>query len=310
MFMGTPDISAICLKKLIDNGENIVGVVTGKDKPKGRGYVMTPSPVKVIAESRGIPVYQPETLKRENFEEQLNKINPDIIIVVAYGKILPEYVIHYPKYGCINVHVSLLPKYRGAAPMQRAIINGDKYTGVTIMYMDEGLDTGDIIISEKFEIHDTDNFETVHDKSAEIGGRLLCKVLLMIENGNAPREKQSEGFSYAAKITKEDCKIDFNKTTREIDCLIRGLSPIPLAYTNTPDGKMLKIVSARPTMGKGTPGEVIEADGRDSGNGIVVATKDGAVSLLTIVPEGKGKMSAADFVRGRKINKGDILGCI
>ncbi len=310
LFMGTPDIAATCLDGLASAGCEVVGAVTGEDKPRGRGYIMTPPPVKVVAERYSIPVYQPKTLRDGSFLETLSKINPDIIIVVAYGKILPREIIEYPKYGCVNLHVSLLPKYRGAAPMQRAIMNGDTETGVTLMRMDEGLDTGDIIATERFPITHTDNFESIHDKSAEIGTRLLVKILPDIENGTATYTPQGEGFTYAAKIEKEDRVIDFSKTTGEIDCLIRGLSPIPLAYTYLPDGRMMKVVSATPARGKGRAGEVIELDSKDNGRGIVVATADSAISLLCVVPEGKGRMSAADFIRGRKLNEGDKLGCI
>lgn len=308
--MGTPEISAVCLEAIIDDGFDVIGAVTGEDKPRGRGYIMTPSAVKVCAQKHGIPVFQPKTLRDDAFTELLNEIKPDIIAVVAYGKILPPSVIHFPTLGCVNIHVSLLPKYRGAAPMQRAIINGDKYTGVTAMYMDEGLDTGDIIESEQFPILDSDNFESIHDRSAEAGGKLLCRVLRLIGDGRAQRRKQGDDFTYAAKIEKSDCMIDFSKTSHETDCLIRGLSPIPLAFTKTPDGKLLKVISAHPVSGKGNPGEVIRLDDKNGGEGIVVATADGAIALTSVIPEGKGKMSAADFIRGRKIKIGDILKCI
>ncbi|MDY3846616.1 MAG: methionyl-tRNA formyltransferase [Eubacteriales bacterium] len=310
LFMGTPEISAVCLRALADNGFEVIGAVTGEDKPRGRGYIMTPSAVKVTANEHDIPVFQPKTLRDEAFSNILFELRPDIIVVVAYGKILPPSVIHFPPLGCVNLHVSLLPKYRGAAPMQRAIINGDRYTGVTAMYMDEGLDTGDIIEAEKFPILDNDNFESIHDRSADVGSKLLCRVLRLIERGEATRTKQGDDFTYAAKIEKSDCIVDFNKTSHDIDCLIRGLSPIPLAFTRTPDGKLLKIVSASPTHGHGEAGEVIRLDDKNGGEGIVVATSDGAIAIKTVVPEGKGKMSSADFIRGRKIKIGDILRCI
>lgn len=309
LFMGTPDIAATCLDTLVRAGCDVVGAVTGEDKPRGRGYVMTPPPVKVTAEKYEIPVYQPKTLRDGEFFKTLTEIAPDIIIVVAYGKILPSDIINYPRYGCVNLHVSLLPKYRGAAPMQRAIMNGDRETGVTLMRMDEGLDTGDIIACERFAISDTDNFEDIHDRSAEIGAALLVKTLPTIEDGTAVYTPQADDFTYAAKIEKADRVIDFSKTTREIDCQIRGLSPIPLAYTVLPDGRMLKVVSAAPAKGHGNVGEVIELDDKSGGKGIVVATADSAISLLCVVPEGKGKMSAQDFIRGRKISKGDIFKC-
>ena len=177
MFMGTPQISAICLRTLVEGGVNVTSVVTGKDKPRGRGNVMTPTATKVVAEEFGIPTYTPDSLRTEEFSALLAELAPDLIVVVAYGKILPLNVIEYPKYGCINLHVSLLPKYRGAAPMQRAIMEGEKETGVTIMYMAEGLDTGDIISVEKFPILPEDDFEAIHDRSAEVGGKLLSETI-------------------------------------------------------------------------------------------------------------------------------------
>ena len=306
MFMGTPEISAICLKRLIDDGHNVSAVVTREDKPRGRGNVMTPTPTKVLAIENSIPVFEPKTLRDESFLKILEEINPELIVVVAYGKILPVSVLEYPKYGCINLHVSLLPKYRGAAPMQRAIINGESETGVTVMYMNEGLDTGDIISVQKFPIGSEDNFEDIHDRSALVGGKLLSETVAQIENGTAMRTKQDESLAtYAAKIEKSDCKIDFSKGAGELDCMIRGVTPIPgaFAYLN---GKMLKIVKATPVKGSGSVGEVIATDGVGSGS-FTVACGEGALRVSAVIPEGKGKMSAGDFIRGRKINVGDVL---
>lgn len=306
MFMGTPEISAVCLKKLIDDGHEISAVITREDKPRGRGNVMTPTPTKVIALENSIPVYEPKTLKDEVFEKILEEISPELIAVVAYGKILPKSVLEYPKYGCINLHVSLLPKYRGAAPMQRAIMNGEKETGVTVMYMNEGLDTGDVISVEKFPIGPEDNFEDIHDRSALVGGALLSKTIIDMEKGVATRTKQNDAdATYAAKIEKADAKIDFTKSARELDFMIRGVTPIPgaFAYLN---GKMLKIVKAKPVSKKGSVGEVIDADGVGLGS-FTVACGEGALEVTVVIPEGKGKMSAGDFIRGRKIKVGDIL---
>lgn len=306
LFMGTPEISAICLDKLIKDGHNISAVVTREDKPRGRGNVMTPTPTKVLALENGISVYEPKTLKDEDFMKLLGDIDPELIVVVAYGKILPVSVLEYPKYGCINLHVSLLPKYRGAAPMQRAIIEGEKETGVTVMYMNEGLDTGDIISVKKFPIGAEDNFEDIHDRSALVGGELLSHTIREIESGNATRTKQDETLAtYAAKIEKTDCKIDFSKSNQTLDCLIRGVTPIPgaFAYLN---GKMLKITKAYITDGKGEPGEVIALDGNGLGS-FTIACGEGALKVTAVIPEGKGKMSAGDFIRGRKINLGDKL---
>ena len=306
MFMGTPEISAICLKKLIEDGHDVKAVVTREDKPRGRGNVMTPTPTKVLALENSIPVYEPKTLRDEAFLSVLKEVNPELIVVVAYGKILPKDVLDYPVYGCINLHVSLLPKYRGAAPMQRAIIDGEGETGVTVMYMNEGLDTGDIISVEKFPIGAEDNFEDIHDRSALVGGKLLSETIVKMEKGESTRIPQDDSLAtYAAKIEKSDCKIDFSKTSAELDCMIRGVTPIPgaFAYLN---GKMLKIVKAVPVDKKGSIGEVISTDGVGEG-AFVVACGNGALKVTQVIPEGKGKMSAGDFIRGRKINVGDVL---
>ncbi len=305
LFMGTPDIAAVCLGRLIADGHNICAVVTGEDKPRGRGNIMTPTPTKALALEHGIPVYTPATLKGGAFDGELKEINPDLIIVVAYGKILPKSVLDYPRYGCVNAHVSLLPKYRGAAPMQRAIMAGDSETGVTLMYMDEGLDTGDIITAKKFPIGPLDDFETVHDRSAQIGGELLSELCGRIENG-VERTKQNDALAtYAQKIEREDCKVDFTKSAKILDFEIRGVTPIPgaFAYLN---GKMLKIASAEPIKANGRAGEVIALDGTGEGS-ITVACGEGALKIKKVKPEGKGMMSAGDFVRGRKINVGDVL---
>ena len=307
LFMGTPDIARDCLAALCEAGRDVVAVVTQPDKPKGRGYVLTPPPVKVYAMDRDIPVYQPATLRDEAFAELLKEINPDLIAVVAYGKILPKNVLDYPKCGCINVHASLLPKYRGAAPIQRVIIDGEKVTGITTMYMAEGLDTGDMMLKSTVEITLDDNFETLHNKLAAAGAKTLVETVDAIENGTAPRIAQDDSLAnYAAKIEKSDCVLDFSKDAFEVHNRIRGLSPIPLSFTHTPDGKLLKIVSAtlgeKNSSGREECGRVISFDG-----GIEVACGMGSVVLTCVVPEGKGRMAAADFVRGRKIALGDIL---
>ena len=294
--MGTPDIAAVTLTRLVSDGHNIVAAVTGEDKVRGRGNVLTPTPVKKVAQECGIPVYTPKTLKDEAFSELLREIVPDLIIVVAYGKILPPNVIDFPRFGCVNMHVSLLPKYRGAAPMQRAIIDGERETGVTIMYMDAGLDTG-----EK-----DDDFEAIHDRSALLGSDLLSKVIPEIEAGNAKRVAQDSSLAtYAKKIEKEDAKIDFTKSAKELDFLVRGVTPIPGAFAYLGD-KVLKITKQEPTTGRGTPGEVIATDAKGDGS-FTVACGDGAMRILSVVLEGKGKMSAGDFVRGRRISVGDVL---
>ena len=306
MFMGTPEISAVCLKELIDSDNEIIAVVTGKDKPRGRGNVMTPTAVKALALENSLPVYTPDSLKGEDFMALLEELQPELIAVVAYGKILPKSVLDFPKYGCINVHVSLLPKYRGAAPMQRAIIDGEKETGVTIMHMAEGVDTGDIITSQKFPIGPEDDFEAIHDRSAEVGAKLLVNTISDIANGTATRTPQDDSLaSHAAKIEKEDCKIDFTRSAVVLDCAIRGVTPIPGAFAYH-KGKMLKIYKASPVKGSGEPGKVIAIDAKGTGS-FTVACGEGALLVQGVIPEGKGRMSAGDFVRGRKIELGDIL---
>lgn len=307
LFMGTPDFAVPSLRALAENGEEIVGVVTQPDKPKGRNYVLTPPPVKVFANEKGFPVYQPKTLRDEEFAALLESLSPDMIVVVAFGKILPKNVLDYPKYGCINVHGSLLPEYRGAAPMQRAIIDGRTTTGITTMYMDVGLDTGNMILKEEVEIAENDNFEDIHDRLGLCGARVLLNTVELIKQGNAPSIPQDDSLStYASKIEKSDCLIDFSADAKTVHDLIRGLSPIPLAFTHTPDGKLLKIfrseICERNTENK-TVGKVISLDGGK----ITVACGHGSVNLLGVLPEGKGRMSAADFIRGRKIALGDIL---
>lgn len=306
MFMGTPQISATCLKRLIDDGKEICAVVTREDKPRGRGNVMTPTPTKLTAIEHNIPVYTPKSLRDGEFSAIMSEHSPDLIAVVAYGKILPHDVIAFPRFGCINVHVSLLPKYRGAAPMQRAIMEGEDETGVTIMYMDDGLDTGDIITAESFPITAEDDFESVHDRSAELGAALLSSTVDELFAGRATRTKQDDSLAtYAKKVEKEDAKIDFTNSSAVVDRRIRGVTPIPGAFCYL-NGKMLKICRERVTNGKGKPGEVLSLDSSGDGS-ITVACGEGAIKITSVIPEGKGRMSAGDFVRGRKIKIGDIL---
>lgn len=302
--MGTPDFARKNLEALYESGENIVGVVTAPDKPKGRGMVLTPSDVKKYALEKNLEVYQPTTLKDGAFLDILKELNPELIVVVAYGKILPDYVLDYPKYGCINNHASILPEYRGAAPIQRAIMDGKDETGVSVMRMDAGLDTGDVILVEKIIIEENDNFEAVHDKLAEAGSTAILKAVDKIKRGEATYTKQPDNFTYAEKILKGDCLVDFNNSLNQVHNQIRGLSPIPLAYTKTSDGKILKIVKAHKTDKRvnGQNGEVVALDGS-----IFVKCQDGVIALDTVVPEGKGRMNASDFINGRKIKIGDIL---
>lgn len=305
--MGTPDFALFSLKALCEKGYDVVGVVTQPDKPKGRGYVLTPPPVKVYAIEQGIPVYQPTSLRTEDFASLLSEIDPELIAVVAYGKILPKNVLDYPKYGCVNVHGSLLPKYRGASPMQSAIINGDKVTGITTMFMAEGLDTGDMLLKAECEIAENDNFEDIHDRLGLLGAELLCKTVDGLEAGNITPVPQDHSLAtHTAKILKEDCEIDFSTDCDTVHDLVRGLSPIPLSFTHTPDGKLLKVVKSEICERESENAECGKVLSLDNGR-IRVSCARGSVNILTVLPEGKGRMNAADFIRGRKINIGDIL---
>ena len=306
LFMGTPDFALFSLKAIAESEHTVVGVVTQPDKPKGRGYALMPPPVKSYALEKGLEVFQPTTLKDDSFFELLKNLAPDVIVVVAYGKILPKNVLDFPRYGCINVHGSLLPEYRGAAPMQRAIIDGKATTGITTMYMAEGLDTGDMLLKQAVTIEQNDNFEDIHDKLGACGAELILKTLGGIEKGEIERIPQDESLAtYAAKITKETCLIDFSKNASAVHDLIRGLSPIPLSFTHTSDGKLLKVISSELTQTDGIFGEIGEVISLE--NGITVACGKGSIRLLKVLPEGKSRMNAEDFVRGRKVATGDIL---
>lgn len=307
LFMGTPDFALFTLRALCERGDDVVGVVTQPDKPRGRGYALMPPPVKVYAEERGIPVYQPATLKGEEFASLLSSIDPDVIVVVAFGKILPESVLSYPKYGCINVHGSLLPAYRGAAPMQRAIMEGQAETGVTTMMMDVGLDTGDMLLVDRVPIGENDNFEDIHDRLGACGARLLLRTLDELAAGTLVRVAQDDALAnYAAKIERADCALNFSLSARELHNRIRGLSPVPLAFTRTPDGKLLKICAsavADETRTHARVGEVLSL----SGGKIEVACGVGSLYLLSVLPEGKKRMSTNDLINGRRIAVGDLL---
>lgn len=309
--MGTPDFARVSLEKLADSGADIVGVVTQPDKPKGRKMIPTPSEVKAFAVDRGLDVYQPSTLKDESFDELLKKLDPELIIVAAYGKLLPESVINYPALGCINVHGSLLPKYRGAAPIQRAIMNGEAETGITIMYMDVGLDTGDMLAKVSTPISENDNFESVHDRLAALGAELLIETVEKIEAGNAERIKQKDDDStYAAKITNADCALSFDTDADSVHNLVRGLSPYPLAVVKH-NGKNLKLETSF-IMDRESchdePGKVLNIEAKK--NYIEVACRRGSVGISRIQPEGKGRMAASDYINGRKIAVGDIFGTV
>lgn len=308
LFMGTPDFARESLESVYNAGYEILGIVTNPDKPKGRGMKMMPSPVKEFAIEKDINVYQPQRVKgNEKFIEEIKTLNPDVICVVAYGKILPKEILDIPKLGCINVHGSLLPKYRGAAPIQWAVLNGDKITGITTMYMDIGMDTGDMILKQEVEIGENETTGELWDRLSKIGGELLVQTLKQIEKGVAPREKQGDDFSMAPMLNKEMAKIDWeNKTAQEIKNLVRGLNPIMGAYTFL-DSKKIKFwkveaisdeeISTQNIEGLKN-GTVIISDSRD---GLFIKAKEGILKVLEIQGENAKRMPIQDFLRGNSI---------
>ena len=314
VFMGTPDFAAESLKNLYEAGHEIALVVTNPDKPKGRGMKLIESPVKEYAHSKDLKIVQPEKIKNnDDFVKIIKEINPDVICVVAYGKILPKEIIEIPEKGCINVHGSLLPKYRGAAPIQWSIINGDKITGVTTMYMDVGMDTGDMILKQEVNIEDDETTGELWEKLSKIGARLLVETLEQIDKGIAPREKQGKDYSIAPMLDKKIAKIDWQKqTATEIKNLVRGLNPIMGAYTVL-NGKKYKIWKANAlnedvnkfknteTLENGT---VFIADPKQ---GLYIKTKNGILEVIEIQGENSRKMSIQEFLRGNKIEKFSVF---
>lgn len=327
VFMGTPDFAVESLSAIYNAGHEILGVVTNPDKPKGRGMKMIASPVKEFAVEHNLKVYQPIKIKNnEEFYNEMYNLKPDLFCVVAYGKILPYDILEIPKYGAINVHGSLLPKYRGAAPIQMAVINGDEETGVTTMFMDAGMDTGDIILSEKVKIGDDETTGELWDRLSKIGARLLVKTLEKIEKETNNKEtienikelvgarKQGDNFTVAPMLTKEMAEIDWNKTGREIHNLVRGLSPKIGAYTFY-NGKKIKIWKTQvikedeleeiiKNSANSKNGEIIFADKK---NGIVVKTSDGAIRILEIQAENSKRMTSKDFLNGNRLEINTVL---
>ncbi len=302
--MGTPEFAVPSLSALIGAGYEIAAVVTQPDRPSGRGKVLTPPPVKTAAEAEGIPVLQPSKIRTEEFFAELSSYSPDLICVTAYGRILPKSILALPRHGCVTAHASLLPKYRGAAPINWAIVRGEDVTGVTTMLMDEGMDTGDMLLKREVAIEDADTGETLSRKLSIVGGELLVETLALLEEGKLSPEKQDESLAtYAPIIKKEDGLVDWSKPARDIRNLVRGMLPWPGAYTSL-SGKMLKIFRAVVSEGEGQPGEVIK-----SGQGILrVATGEGALDVLELQIEGGKRLEAAAFLAGRKIPEGAILG--
>ncbi|EAA0010563.1 TPA: methionyl-tRNA formyltransferase [Clostridioides difficile] len=306
VFMGTPDIAVPCLQKIIDEKYEILGVVTQPDKPKGRGKKLGMSPVKELAIENNIPVYQPVKARDKKFIDKIKSLNPDVIVVVAFGQILPKEILEIPKLGCINVHVSLLPKYRGAAPINWVIINGEEKTGVTTMYMDEGLDTGDMILKTEVNLDENITAGELHDKMMNIGAETLKETLRLIEEGNAPREVQNhEEFSYAPIMNKSLGNIDFSKSAREIHNLVRGVNPWPSAYTTYNDVIMkvwkTKVLDEKSTKDVGT---IIDV----SKDGIKVSTIDNVLLIEEIQMPNKKRMLVGEYIKGNTIETGLVLG--
>lgn len=317
LFMGTPDFAKESLEAVYNAGHNVIAVVTNIDKPKGRGMKLVASPVKEFAISKNIPVYQPEKVRKNaEFIEEIKKLNPDVICVVAYGKILPKEILDIPRLGCINVHGSLLPKYRGAAPIQWAVLNGDKKTGITTMYMHEGMDTGDMILKEEVDIGDNETTGELWERLSKIGAKLLVETLKQVEAGIAPRVKQGDDFSLAPMLSKEMAKIDWdNKTAVEIKNLVRGLNPIMGAYSYL-EGKKIKfwkvesvtdeeLFTEFPDLREFTakfyelsPGTILFSDAK---TGLYVKAIEGNVKVLEIQGENARKMDVKDFLRGNPL---------
>ena len=306
VFMGTPDIAVPCLQKIIDEKYEILGVVTQPDKPKGRGKKLGMSPVKELAIENNIPVYQPVKARDKEFIDKIKSLNPDVIVVVAFGQIIPKEILEILKLGCINVHVSLLPKYRGSAPINWVIINGEEKTGVTTMYMDEGLDTGDMILKTEVNLDENITAGELHDKMMNIGAETLKETLRLIEEGNAPREVQNhEEFSYAPIMNKSLGNIDFSKSAREIHNLVRGVNPWPSAYTTYNDVIMkvwkTKVLDEKSTKDVGT---IIDV----SKDGIKVSTIDNVLLIEEIQMPNKKRMLVGEYIKGNTIETGLVLG--
>lgn len=304
IFAGTPEFAAVALKALIEAGHEIVLTLTQPDRPSGRGMKLTPSPVKVMAEQHGIPVWQPERLRTPEQQAPVAAAQADVMVVVAYGLILPQAVLDLPKLGCLNIPASLLPRWRGAAPIQRAILAGDAETGVTIMQMDAGLDTGDMLSVHAIPIAPDDNAASLHDKLADQGAQAIVATLTDLPALQARRQKQSEtGISYAEKLKKEEAAIDWNLPAAQLDRMIRAFNPFPSAQT-TLQGAALKLWRASVTDNGGAPGEILSADK----TGIVVACGDGALRITELQKAGGKRMDAAAFLAGNRLATGERLG--
>lgn len=297
VFMGTPDIAATCLKRILADGFQVVGVYTQPDRPKGRGMKLTASPVKEVALDAGIPVFQPENFREEETVEALRALKPDVCAVVAYGRILPQKVLDVPTFGCINIHASLLPKYRGSAPYQWAVLNGEKETGVTAMYLCREMDAGDMIDRVTTPIGENETAGEVLDRLALLGAGLLSKTLARFQAGPVAAEKQDESLvSYAPMLDKSLCPIDFHRTAQQVHDQVRGLQPWPVA-TMELQGKHFKVHETRVTAGEGEPGQILGL----TKTGLVIACGEGAVEIRSLQAEGGKRMNAPDYFRGHPL---------
>ncbi len=302
VFMGTPEFAVPSLDRLLKDGHTVAGVFTQPDKPKGRGHKLAPPPVKELAMQHGLPVYQPEKMRDGQALAILRELAPELIVVVAYGKILPKDILELPKYGCINLHGSLLPKYRGAAPIQWSVLNGDPVGGVTTMYMAEGLDSGDMILSRSTPIGGDETSGELYGRLAEIGAQLLSETVMLIAEGKAPRIPQDDAAAtHAPMLQKDQALIDWTKPAGQLHNLIRGMHPWPVAHTLL-EGKPLKVHKAAVAEGSGPAGCVLDE------KRMIVACGQGALELVEIQAEGSRRMTAADYLRGHPVKKGVILG--
>lgn len=306
VFMGTPDFAVAALEALHEAGHDIVGVYTRMDTPKNRGMKMLPPPVKVKALEYGIPVYQPKNFRGEDTQQALRDMEPEVIVVAAYGRILPQAVLDIPKHGCLNIHASLLPKYRGASPINACILHGETQAGVTIMQMDAGLDTGDMLLPAATEMLPDESYGSLHDRLAKIGGEAIVKALDLLVKGQLKGEPQpAEGFTYAPMIQTADCKIDFSKSAKEVSCAIRAYDPAPGAFA-TLGGEKMKLFGASLEQADGScgaPGTIIKNDKK----GIVVACGQGAVRIGAVQGAGGKKMPADAFFRGHAAMLSEIF---
>lgn len=302
LFMGTPEIARVSLQALVEAGHEICGAYTREDKPVGRHRVLTAPPVKQYCVEQGIPVFQPRTLRTDEVLADIQALAPQLIVVVAYGRILPAQILNVPALGAVNVHVSLLPQYRGAAPIQWAVINGDEETGVTIMYMDEGLDTGDIIAQEKLAIGQDETSGELFSRVEALGAHLLCDTLAKIEAGTAQRTAQDHASAtLAPPLTKEMAKFDFSFPSAKVHNLVRGMNPWPLAFFEA-EGKKIKVRKTILSAQSGASGTVLQV------NPLVVACGVGSVELVEIIPENGRPMPGASWAAGRRFKVGDVIG--